>query len=435
MKTKIFVLLPLLIMAGLGLNAQSLLPVAGSWDGSIAIAGIELPIEVDIVEAPELSASISIPSQGLKNGTLNILSHTETELSFMLTVPGANALFRGSREGDRLFGSFEQAGMTGTFSLDRQGDSRSVPPVEQYLPEGVDEEELSLQTATGTLSGSLVMPNSRENLTVVLIVAGSGPTDRDGNSALLPGQNNSLRMLAVELAKHDIASLRYDKRGVGGSFAAMIEESRLRVSNYAEDAAAWTALLRADHRFSKVIVLGHSEGSMLAMLAAEQQCPDAFISLAGSGNKFQDLLRTQLLREGSVFDPEIVTFLLSEISAGRLVENVPAGLEAIFRPSVQPYLSSMFAVDPAQLIAELSIPILIVQGDTDIQVSVEDAQLLAAAQPEAQLCLIPGMNHVLKASSEDLAENMATYYMPNLPLAEGLIPRLVEFCHSISASE
>ena len=129
---------------------------------------------------------------------------------------------------------------------------------------------------------------------VVLLLSGSGPTDRNGNSPMLPGKNNSLQMLAEGLASNGIASLRYDKRGVGESAKAMMAEADLRFETYVDDAVAWCEQLRKDKRFSAVIIAGHSEGSLIGMLAAKRCNAAGFISIAGAGRAAADILRTQL---------------------------------------------------------------------------------------------------------------------------------------------
>jgi predicted alpha/beta hydrolase len=129
--------------------------------------------------------------------------------------------------------------------------------------------EVHITTSTGTLYGTQIIPTSNVPEPVVLIIAGSGPTDRDGNNPL-GGPNNSLKLLAEGLAGHGIASIRYDKRGIGESSAAGTKEVDLRFDTYVEDAALWIQQLQADSRFSSVTVIGHSEGSLIGMLATQK---------------------------------------------------------------------------------------------------------------------------------------------------------------------
>jgi pimeloyl-ACP methyl ester carboxylesterase len=265
----------------------------------------------------------------------------------------------------------------------------------------------------------------------VLMLSGSGPTDRNGNSPMLPGKNNSLLMLAEGLASNGIASLRYDKRGVGESAGAMVAESSLTLDTYVDDALAWCEQLRKDKRFSAVIVAGHSEGSLIGMLAAKRCNADGFISISGAGRSAADILRTQLAGK---LPPDLAAqsdAIIKNLESGKTTENPPPQLDAIYRPSVQPYLISWFRYDPAKSIAALTVPVLIVQGTTDMQVTVDDAKRLAAANPKAKLVLIEGMNHVLKEVPADRDKQIASYSNPDLRLAPEFLVSIVDFVRKV----
>jgi hypothetical protein len=282
-----------------------------------------------------------------------------------------------------------------------------------------------LVTASGTISGTLLVPAASGKVPVALIIAGSGPTDRDGNSPQIPGKNNTYRMLAEALAAQGIASLRYDKRGIGESRAAMASgESNLRFDMYVDDAAAWVRQLRGDARFSRVIVVGHSEGSLIGMLAAGAAAADAFVSIAGVAHRASAVLRDQLRPQIGAMPAlwEGTEAILSSLESGSLVSPLPAaiqavpGLASLFRQSVQPYLVSWFKYVPTTVLAALKMPVLILQGTTDIQVSVDEARALEAAKPDAELIVIEGMNHVMKRAPADRMQNVATYGNPDLPI-------------------
>ena len=271
------------------------------------------------------------------------------------------------------------------------------------------------------------MKETAKQMPVVMFISGSGPTDRDGNSPMLPGKNNSLRMLAEGLAMNGIASLRYDKRGIGESRKAMVAEADLRFETYIDDAVAFCEQLRADKRFSAVVIAGHSEGSLIGMVAAKRCNAAGFISIAGAGHPAADIIRTQLAGK---LPPELATeseAVLKELEAGKTHDNPPAQLAALFRPSVQPYLISWFRYDPAKSIAALTVPVLIVQGTTDVQVSVDEAKRLAAAAPRAKLLILEGMNHVLKSVPADQEKQVASYSDPTLQLAPDLLMNIVAF--------
>ncbi|MEO5579387.1 MAG: alpha/beta fold hydrolase [Gemmatimonadaceae bacterium] len=284
------------------------------------------------------------------------------------------------------------------------------------------QEAATLTTATGDILGTLQLPAGRFPVPVVLIIAGSGPTDRDGNTPALPGKNNSLKMLAEGLAGRGIASLRYDKRGIAGSRSAAGEEQDLRFTHYVDDATAWAKTLRADERFSTVTIAGHSEGSLIGMVAAREAGVDGYVSIAGAGRKPAEIIIEQLT--GQV-PPELLRQsqrVLAQLSRGETPDSVPPSLFALFRPSVQPYMMSWFRFSPTDEIARLTIPVLIIQGTTDLQITEKDARLLAAANPAARYTAIEGMNHVMKISPADRQEQMKVYGDSTLPV----VPRLVD---------
>jgi pimeloyl-ACP methyl ester carboxylesterase len=292
---------------------------------------------------------------------------------------------------------------------------------------------ISLDTGTGELFGSLLLPKSDNPVPVVLIISGSGPTDRDGNNTD-GGRNDSLKRLAWVLAKHNIASVRYDKRGVAASLAATPDERNLTVEAYVSDAQAWGQKLKTDPRFGKLIVLGHSEGALIASLAAPGIGADAVISVSGSARPVDQVIRQQL---GNRLPPPLLlrsNELLDSLKAGKPDANVPPALQVIFRPSVQPYLISLFRQDPAAAFAKLKMPALIIQGSNDIQVGVNDAKLLKAAKPDAELALIEGMNHVMRIVPYDVKRQLASYKDPQLPLAAELGTRILGFIDGLRTS-
>lgn len=283
---------------------------------------------------------------------------------------------------------------------------------------------LNLDTGHGLLQGTVLLPKSERPLPVALLIAGSGPTDRNGNNPA--GHNDSLKRLAQGLARQGVASLRYDKRGVGASLAAAPDERDLSVEAYVSDALAWSERLKGDPRFGELILVGHSEGALIASLAAPRSGAAALISIAGSGRPIDAVLREQL--QGRLPPALLATshYLIDELKAGRTHADIPEPLQVLFRPSVQPYLISLFAYDPAEAFAAVNVPALIVQGRHDIQVGIDDAEALHRAKPDAELALVDGMNHVLRIVPAD-AQQLASYDDPDLPLAWGLQERIRHF--------
>jgi len=284
-----------------------------------------------------------------------------------------------------------------------------------------------LNTTSGDIAGSLLLPAAPAKPLVALIIAGSGPTDRNGNSAVISGRNDSLKMLAETLAQAGFASVRYDKRGIGASAAAGTVESALRFDHYVDDAAAWVHKLADDPRFGGVVLIGHSEGALIATVAAQRSPARAVVSIAGVAERPSSVLRTQLKGRLPPDLEQRSDQILESLDAGRTVADVPPALQVLYRPSVQPYLVSWFRVVPADEIAKLSVRCLIVQGDTDMQVAPAQAAALQAAQPACDKAIIAGMNHVLKAVPADPARQVASYGDPALPLAAELVPALTAF--------
>lgn len=296
------------------------------------------------------------------------------------------------------------------------------------LTSGPIETAVTLPAQPAPLHGTLLAPDGTVNA-VAVILPGSGPTDRDGNSAQFGIAAATYQLLAEGLAEHDIASVRIDKRGIGESAAAGPAETDLRFDTYAEDARTWAAEAATRTGQPCAWLIGHSEGAMVALAAAEGQEDSicGLVLLSGAGRPAGVVLREQL---GPQLPEPMKTeafHILSELEAGRTVTNTPPALAALFRPSVQPYLISWLTLDPAALIAAWDGPVMIGQGTTDIQVGVADAEAMAAARPDARLVLWEGVNHVLKTAPADRAGNIATYMDPDLPLAPGIVDDVAGF--------
>lgn len=293
------------------------------------------------------------------------------------------------------------------------------------MPFTITSEPVTLSRVPGQLAGTLLVPHASEPVPVVLLIAGSGPTDRDGNG---PGFTPaSLRQLAESLAARGIATLRFDKRGVGGSSSAMMPEAELRFETLAEDVAAWMRHLASDRRFSRVIVAGHSEGALLGLVALRDAPAAAYISLEGPARPADEVIHDQLAKQLPAPLLAESDSILARLKRGVTVENTPPMLAALFRPSVQPYLISWFRHSAQSEIARLTIPCLVVQGSHDLQVAPAEAELLQRANPRCQVVRIDGMNHVLKQAPADMAAQMASYRGPDVPLGTGLVDAIASF--------
>jgi len=281
----------------------------------------------------------------------------------------------------------------------------------------------------GPLAGTYL--DAGKGAPVILMIPGSGPTDRDGNNPM--GVTSApYRLLAEALAAKGISTVRIDKRGLGGSKAAVADGNKVTINDYATDTHNWVTAIRNRTGQHCVWVLGHSEGALIALAAAQQPrdiC--GVIVVSGAGRKLGDVIREQL-RANPANAPllESAMSALDSLEHGQHVDvaNMHPALQTLFAPQVQDFLIDMFSYDPAKLASSLNLPLLIVQGERDLQVSVGDARALAAAQPKAKLVLLAHMTHVLKdVSSDDRAANLASYADPSLPVDSGLIDAIAEF--------
>jgi len=286
--------------------------------------------------------------------------------------------------------------------------------------------DVEVETSFKSLYGTLTLPSAKmdTSLHVVLIIAGSGPTDRDGNNPVMV--NNSLKMVGNELASFNIASLRYDKRGAGESRKSIKSESDMLFHDNVADANYFLQYL-IDKGFSKIIIAGHSEGSLVGMILAKEH-PEVikYISLAGAGRPIGTVLKEQYGATMEVIRDSAYV-VIDNLEKGILMDTLSPWLFSVFRPSVQPYIISWMQYNPSDIIKELSIPVLVIQGTTDIQVSVEDAQNLKSENEHVDLKIITDMNHIFKKVSSDKKENRATYKNPDLPLHPDLLLEMVNF--------
>ena len=284
---------------------------------------------------------------------------------------------------------------------------------------------MSVAIDTNKLYGTLTLPDTKKACPIVLIIAGSGQTDRDCNQPSM--KSNAYKQVAENLAEQGIATLRYDKRGVGES-VFMMSEGDLRFDDFVDDAILWINLLKADKRFSKLIIAGHSEGSLIGMIASQKTKVNAYISIAGAGKSIDEILKLQL----KTAIPDSAYYIksclyLDTLKSGIQLTNSDPALASLFRESIQPYMINWMKYDPSVEIKKLNMPILILQGENDIQVEVANALQLAEANKKAKIKIIKGMNHPLKLAEKDREKNFATYSDPTLPVVQNLIDEIKVF--------
>jgi len=292
--------------------------------------------------------------------------------------------------------------------------------------DAADESPLNLKIPSGNVSGTLSIPkNVSGKIPVVIIVADSGPTDRNGNNEQTGLNGNMYKMLADGFAKSGIASLRYDKRMVGQSKTANKLED-LRFDDYVDDAVGLIEMLNEDQRFSKVVILGHGEGALAAMLAARDQPVKDVISINAPSEQ-GDKIMTEIFKTRPQYQQDEFKTWLDSLKKGKTFDNVDLALYPLVSTAKQKYLMSYFRYPPQRVIKVMKVPTLIIQGTTDVQVKVADAEKLKKAKSDATLITIKGMSHIMKEGPADKDANLETYANPTLPLKAELVPDIVDF--------
>ena len=280
----------------------------------------------------------------------------------------------------------------------------------------------------GLLKGTLVQPAGRVAATA-LILPGSGPTDRNGNNP--PHVTaNTYGLLADGLAARGVATVRIDKRGLGGSQGAG-NGNQVTIADYVADTRAWIAAARSATGARCVWLAGHSEGGLVALAAAGEGGVCGLVLLATGGRPLGQIIREQL-RANPANAPILpqAEAALASLEAGRHADVSamhPALAQGLFNPAVQDFLIDVMRRDPVQLLRGTGGPVLIVSGGRDLQVGKADADALAAARPDLRTAVFPAMNHALKDAPEDRAANLATYARADLPLTPGLADRIAAF--------
>ena len=271
--------------------------------------------------------------------------------------------------------------------------------------------------------GTLTLPTEENNKYLIIFIQGSGPTDRNGNQPML--QNDGIKKIARELAGNGIASFRYDKR-IFKAQELQLSEKDMFFEDFVEDAKNVVMHFRKEEKFSNIVIAGHSEGSLIGMLVAQENA-DAFISLAGAADPIDEIITEQVTNMAPELGVSART-AFDELAENGRTSNYSPMLEAVFRPSVQPFMASWMKYDPSEEISKLEIPILVVNGTSDIQVSEEQAQKLAESNENSELVILDQMNHIFrKIEAKDRLVNSKSYNEPNLPLHPELISILTEF--------
>ena len=296
--------------------------------------------------------------------------------------------------------------------------------------------EVVVECEWGKISATIDMPEAGSD-TAVLIVAGSGPTDRNGNSAA--GLNTfCYKMLSEALTEGGYAVMRYDKRAIGLSPIPAEDVPNLVLEDYIDDARTCVEYLRNDG-YERVVVAGHSEGGLIALaLAAEEECClDGVVLLCAPGYNTAEILNYQLSQQLVPAYMGLMvksTTIINSLKAGNRVaiEDIPNELLGLFHPTVQPFIISNMQYEPTELAAKCRVPMLIVSGGRDIQVSMSNGNRIQGANPAAEHRIFENMTHVLKDAdtSDRVAQVMGIYSNANLAITEALAPTIIEFLNN-----
>lgn len=283
-------------------------------------------------------------------------------------------------------------------------------------------------TISPLLKGDLYTPkNGKQQNNLIILLAGSGPTNRNGNQ--IGRQNNSLKYLAEDLASGGYSVYTFDKRIIAQIIAGNINESEARFDDLITDATSVVDHFKKTNNYNKVIFAGHSEGSLVGMIASQKTKASAFISISGPGRRCDEVIVEQIEKQMPSQKEKTITYF-NLLKKGETFKNETPVLQSLFRESVQPYMISWLKYNPKEEIKKLNCPILIINGDKDIQVSPKDAQLLNEVQQKSTLVIIKDMNHVFKTVTGDEKENLETYSKPEVKNNPELSETILKFLNN-----
>lgn len=409
MKKIIIIMLSALLLIGC---QQKSVDLTGYYEGDIIVGENKIAFNMDLSYDDTLSGSLNIPAQGLLSLPLIDTKVEEDAVSFNVALTDEITVsFVGTYKDDAITGTYTQVGAPFDFEMHK---------AEKQVY--TNRETISEKIGDYTLTGELIVPEIASEMPVALIIAGSGPTDYNGNS-LAGVSADSYLQLAEALEAKGIATLRYNKRILGNK----INEEDLSFDDFVSDAAYFAEMLKKDPRFSDVVLIGHSQGALIAELVAQTVEVDKVVLLAGAGHPIDQVMLDQLTPQVDAATLIVVQHIFDTMRTGEIVTDIPPSLDSLLRESVQPFLMSWIAYDPVEELSNFNQPTLVVAGDQDLQVVEKEAKALMAGRDDLEYKLIEGMNHILKRVGTDINENYASYQNPDLPIHEGLVDVLIEF--------
>ncbi len=397
--------------------------IVGNWNGHIDINGAQLPIVFHFTkdDSGNITGKWDSPKQnanGLPFSAINVNGD-----SIHLEIKMIDGSYRGIFvNNDSISGIWNQ-GHEIPLNFSRTTENEQSQETVSVYP---NEKEISIASAAGSaLYGTLLSKNNQQK--IAIIVAGSGPTDRDGNSTI-SAPTNEYKLLGHSLDSQNIATFRYDKRGIAKSAMANFKESDIVFEDYVKDAEKIFDYLHDTLGFKNIYFIGHSEGSLIGMLASQKKKVAGYISVSGAGRPIDVILEEQLQKQplpDSV--KQQIPQIFNQLKQGKEVNNFPEMLAPLFRKSIQPFMISWLKYSPEKEIKKLTCPVLIIQGGCDIQVKVEDANNLHKGNKKSELDIIPSMSHTLKNAGKDCINQNQTYTDGSMPLDPALVDDIVKF--------
>lgn len=272
------------------------------------------------------------------------------------------------------------------------------------------------------IDGTLLTPTSVEKPKLAILIAGTGPTDRNGNQKFL--KNNNLKKLAESLSDQGIATFRYDKRVVKQIMMGNFDKNTM-FDDFVKDAISVIEYFKKSNSYSKIFVIGHSQGSLVGMLAGIDRI-DGFISVAGAGQSIDNVIIEQIQKTAPQFI-EDAKRIFDKMKGGKTTPDYPPALSSLFNLDIQPFMMNWMKYDPKDVIKSLDMPIMLLSGTKDLQVSPNEANMLNDAAPYANLKIIDKMNHVMFIIEGDDLENAKSYNESSRPISQELVESIIEF--------
>lgn len=280
-------------------------------------------------------------------------------------------------------------------------------------------EDILITNDSIRLPGTLTYLDHRSPL--IIWIPGSGNIDRNGNQAGYNVKADYIKEFRDSINKKGISFFSYDKRTANPENIKYKDD--IVFEDFVNDAKTVIDHFRADRRFSSIILIGHSQGSLVAMLASNNT--DKYISLEGPSDAIDKVLVQQIIRQSPIAG-DTLRAELKELRETGTIKYINPYLRTLLPKQNLLFLKSWMVYDPADEIKKISIPVLIINGTKDTQVLVDDAQALYNSNPDSKLVLIENMNHVLKDVQTD-EDNLKSYYLSDYPLSKKLINEVADF--------